>query len=130
MSCWHWEPPSALLQCEGGALLQAASAETDEVARRKDYVQVQQILSVELPGLPLWYPDSVVVHSSRLTDVTLDAGGSFDFCRLRCCSKYSQRTSYFTIPIQAAKGGRRMCFMSLTPCREGASVIRVSTLSP
>jgi peptide/nickel transport system substrate-binding protein len=63
------------------ALLQAASAQTDEAARRKDYVLVQQILAQDLPGIPLWYPDNVVVHSSRLTGVTLNAGGSFDFLR-------------------------------------------------
>jgi peptide/nickel transport system substrate-binding protein len=63
------------------ALLQAASAETDETARRKLYVQVQQILAQDLPGIPLWYPDNVVVHSSRLTGVTQNAGGNFDFLR-------------------------------------------------
>jgi peptide/nickel transport system substrate-binding protein len=63
------------------ALLKAASAETDEVVRRKEYVEVQQILAEELPSIPLWYPDNMVVHSSRLTEVTLNAGGSFDFLR-------------------------------------------------
>jgi peptide/nickel transport system substrate-binding protein len=63
------------------ALLKAASAETDESVRRREYVQVQQILAQELPGIPLWYPDNVVVHSTRVTGVTLNAGGSFDFLR-------------------------------------------------
>jgi len=62
-------------------LLKAASTETDEAARRREYVQVQQILADELPGIPLWYPDNVVVHSARLHGVTLNAGGSFDFLR-------------------------------------------------
>ena len=63
------------------ALLTAAAAETDEAARRREYVAVQRTLAEELPSIPLWYPDSVVVHSSRLTGVTLNAGGSFDFLR-------------------------------------------------
>jgi peptide/nickel transport system substrate-binding protein len=62
-------------------LLKAASTETDEAVRRREYVQVQQILADELPGIPLWYPDNVVVHSARLHGVTLNAGGSFDFLR-------------------------------------------------
>jgi peptide/nickel transport system substrate-binding protein len=44
-------------------------------------VEVQQILALELPSIPLWYPDNVVVHSSRLTGVIWNAGGSFDFLR-------------------------------------------------
>jgi peptide/nickel transport system substrate-binding protein len=62
-------------------LLKAASTETDEAVRRREYVQVQQILADQLPGIPLWYPDNVVVHSARLHGVTLNAGGSFDFLR-------------------------------------------------
>lgn len=63
------------------ALLKAANAETYEVTRRREYVEVQQILAQDMPSIPLWYPDNVVVHSSRLTGVTLNAGGSFDFLR-------------------------------------------------
>jgi peptide/nickel transport system substrate-binding protein len=63
------------------ALLKAAAAESDEAVRRREYVEVQQILAADLPGIPLWYPDNVVIHSARLTNVTLNAGGSFDFLR-------------------------------------------------
>lgn len=63
------------------ALLKQASEETDEVVRRREYVQAQQILADELPVIPLWYPDNVVVHSARLTGVVLNAGGNFDFLR-------------------------------------------------
>jgi peptide/nickel transport system substrate-binding protein len=63
------------------ALLKAAGTESDEAVRRREYVQVQQILADELPGIPLWYPDNVVVHSKRLTGVVLNAGGNFDFLR-------------------------------------------------
>jgi peptide/nickel transport system substrate-binding protein len=63
------------------ALLKAAGAETNDSTRRNDYLQIQQILSQDLPTLPLWYPDNVVVHSIRITNLTLDPGGSFDFLR-------------------------------------------------
>ncbi len=63
------------------ALLTKASTETDPAARRREYIQVQQILAHDLPGIPLWYPANVVLHSTRLTGVTLNAGGSFDFLR-------------------------------------------------
>jgi peptide/nickel transport system substrate-binding protein len=63
------------------ALLEAAAGETDQEARMRDYIEVQQILATELPGIPLWYPNVEVVHSTRLTGVTLNPGGTFDFLR-------------------------------------------------
>jgi peptide/nickel transport system substrate-binding protein len=63
------------------ALVARAAAETDKEARKRDYVQVQQILERDLPGIPLWYANNVVVHSSRLTGVTQNPGGTFDFLR-------------------------------------------------
>jgi len=63
------------------ALLQAASAETDQEVRRREYVEVQKILAEELPGIPLFYPNNAVVHSARLTGVKLEPGGGFGFLR-------------------------------------------------
>ena len=63
------------------ALLQQAAGETDEGARRRDYLAVQQILATDLPSVPLWYPDVVVVHSTRLGNLHLDPGASFGFLR-------------------------------------------------
>ena len=63
------------------ALLQAGSAAEDEAVRRQDAVAVQQILATDLPSIPLWYPDVVVVHSRRLQDVHLEPGGGFGFLR-------------------------------------------------
>jgi peptide/nickel transport system substrate-binding protein len=63
------------------ALLAQANAETGEAARRRDYVEVQQILGRDLPSIPLWYPNNEVVHSTRLVGVHLDPGGTFDFLR-------------------------------------------------
>jgi len=63
------------------SLLVAAGAETDEVVRRREYVEVQQTLAEELPSIPLWYPDNVVVHTSRLSGVVVAGDGSYDFLR-------------------------------------------------
>jgi peptide/nickel transport system substrate-binding protein len=63
------------------SLLTQANAETDEAARRRDYVEVQQILARDLPSIPLWYPNNELVHSSRVTGIKLDPGGTFDFLR-------------------------------------------------
>jgi peptide/nickel transport system substrate-binding protein len=63
------------------ALLTAATGVTDQGARRKDYVEVQQILAEEMPGIPLWYPNNEVVHTRRVTGVRPKVGGNFDFLR-------------------------------------------------
>jgi peptide/nickel transport system substrate-binding protein len=63
------------------ALLTTAAGETNQAVRRREYVEVQRILATDLPGIPLWYPDNVVVHSARLNNVRLNAGGSFAFLR-------------------------------------------------
>jgi peptide/nickel transport system substrate-binding protein len=63
------------------ALLIQASGEIDEGARRREYLEAQQILARDLPSIPLWYPNNQVVHSTRLQGVRLDPGGSFDFLR-------------------------------------------------
>jgi len=61
------------------ALLDDASASTDQAHRRDDYVQVQQILAQDLPAFNLWYKDSIVVHNRRITDVTISPSGNFNF---------------------------------------------------
>ena len=66
---------------EVDSLLTKANAETNEADRRRDYVEVQQILARDLPSIPLWYPNNEVVHSIRVVGVKLDPGGTFDFLR-------------------------------------------------
>ncbi len=63
------------------ALLGSAAAEPSEIVRRRDYVGVQRVLATDLPSLPLWYPDVVVVHAKRLENVRPDPGGTFGFLR-------------------------------------------------
>jgi peptide/nickel transport system substrate-binding protein len=63
------------------ALLAEASASSDRAVRKRDYVEVQQILAEELPGIPLWYPNNEVVHTRRVVNVRPRASGNFDFLR-------------------------------------------------
>jgi len=63
------------------ALLAEASASLDRAMRKKDYVEVQQILAEDLPGIPLWYPNNELVHTRRVVNVRPRASGTFDFLR-------------------------------------------------
>ena len=63
------------------ALLAEAAASSDRAVRKKDYVEVQQILAEELPGIPLWYPNNELVHTRRVVNVRPRASGNFDFLR-------------------------------------------------
>jgi peptide/nickel transport system substrate-binding protein len=47
--------------------------------RRADYVEAQQILVRDLPAINLWYIDTVVVHTRRLTNVVPSPSRSFTF---------------------------------------------------
>ncbi len=63
------------------ALIADASAAVDQNQKVRDYVQIQQILAEDLPGIMLYYPNNEVVHSTRLENVKLDSGGTFDWLR-------------------------------------------------
>lgn len=63
------------------ALLDDANQSTDQPRRRADYTEAQQILARDLPAINLWYQDTVVVHSRRLTHITVSPSASFDFLR-------------------------------------------------
>jgi peptide/nickel transport system substrate-binding protein len=68
------------------ALLAKAAEETGPAAevlarRRAEYIEVEKILAEEMPSVPLWYPDSEVVHTTRLEGIRARGDGSFDFLR-------------------------------------------------
>ncbi len=62
-------------------LLRGAAETADEGERRRLYIEVQQILAEDLPGIPLWYPNNEVIHSRRIEGVVPHASGDFDFLR-------------------------------------------------
>jgi peptide/nickel transport system substrate-binding protein len=61
------------------ALLADAAESADTRRRRADYVQAQQTLAHDLPAVNLWYLDTIVVHTRRLTHVVPTPSGSFTF---------------------------------------------------
>jgi peptide/nickel transport system substrate-binding protein len=62
-------------------LLADAGTKVDQKEQAIAYKAAQRILAVELPELPLWYMNSVVVHRSRLTGVEATSSGDFEFLR-------------------------------------------------
>jgi peptide/nickel transport system substrate-binding protein len=64
-------------------LLRAASESGPDAQlhRRAEYIQIQRILAEELPTIPLWFQQNVVVHTRRLQGVVSHGDGSFDFLR-------------------------------------------------
>jgi peptide/nickel transport system substrate-binding protein len=61
------------------ALLDDAATSQDRSRRRAEYVEAQQVLARDLPAINLWYRDTVVVHSRRLTHVVPSPVGSYTF---------------------------------------------------
>lgn len=68
------------------ALLAKAATETGPAEqvlarRRTEYIEVQKILSQDEPSVPLWFPSSDIVHTSRLAGVVSQPDGNFDYLR-------------------------------------------------
>jgi len=62
-------------------LIDQARSELDQERRKRIYVEIQQILVVDQPYLELWYQDNVMVHSTRVRNLTLDPSGNYDFLK-------------------------------------------------
>jgi peptide/nickel transport system substrate-binding protein len=62
-------------------LIADASSTTDHQRRLQDYIQIQQLAARDLPSFNLFYLDSIVVHDRRMTNVTPNPSGMFDFLR-------------------------------------------------
>ena len=60
-------------------LIDRARSEPDEKTRKALYGEIQEILAEELPYIDLWYQDNVLVHSRRVTNLTLNPAGNYDF---------------------------------------------------
>ena len=60
-------------------LLTDAATKVQQADRREDYVKAQQILAHDVPTIPLWYLDNVIVHSRRLENLHVTASGDYSF---------------------------------------------------
>jgi peptide/nickel transport system substrate-binding protein len=63
------------------ALIDKARTELDQAARKQLYAEIQDILARDLPYIDLWYNDNVLVHSSRVHSLSLQASGNYDFLK-------------------------------------------------
>jgi peptide/nickel transport system substrate-binding protein len=62
-------------------LIADAASTFARARQRDDYVRIQQIVGHDLPSLNLWYLNSIVVHSRRISDIHPNPSGTFDFLR-------------------------------------------------
>ena len=60
-------------------LLNDAASKVEQSDRRDDYVKIQQILANDVPTVPLWYLDNVIVHGRRLQNLHVTASGDYSF---------------------------------------------------
>jgi peptide/nickel transport system substrate-binding protein len=62
-------------------LLEDAINATDHPKAADGYVKAQQIISDELPLLPLWYPANMVVANKRIGNINIGASGDWSFVK-------------------------------------------------
>ena len=62
---------------EFDSLVERAVQTADFAGQKKLYDQAQDIVFREIPYVPLWYPDNVVVASSRIKNFHLHPSGTW-----------------------------------------------------
>ncbi|HEX8493242.1 MAG TPA: ABC transporter substrate-binding protein [Pyrinomonadaceae bacterium] len=60
-------------------ILNEAVSTVDRNRARELYVQAQELISREVPMLPLWYPDNMVISRKTVGNIKLDPSGDFIF---------------------------------------------------
>jgi peptide/nickel transport system substrate-binding protein len=62
-------------------LVEAATNEIDPQKARESYVKAWEIISNEVPLLPLWYPANMVVANERLGNIKVGPSGEWSFIK-------------------------------------------------
>lgn len=65
------------------AKMKEAAAASDSKEANKLYQEAEKMVGADLPTAPLWYPQTVVGWSDRVTDVKIDAFGVLDFSAIK-----------------------------------------------
>ena len=68
-------------------LVQQAMDETDREKAKQFYAQAQEIISREVPMLPLWYAANMVVANKRVENIKVNASGDWIFVKDLTLSK-------------------------------------------
>ncbi len=63
------------------SLLKAAINSVDRNRAASAYQEVQNIVSGDLPLIPLWYPSNIVIHNRRVQNVTINPSGDWSFVK-------------------------------------------------
>ena len=58
-----------------------ALAATDREKAKEYYFKAQEIVSNDVPMLPLWYPANMIVANKRIGDIKIDASGDWGFIK-------------------------------------------------
>lgn len=66
---------------EVDALLDKALKELDREKAKEYFVKAQELISNELPLIPLWYSKNVVVSKKNVGNIEMNASGDWDFVR-------------------------------------------------
>ncbi len=66
---------------EYDSLIETAFNETDRSKSRDYYLKAQEIISNDLPLLPLWYPANVVIVNKKIGGVKVGASGDWGFIK-------------------------------------------------
>ncbi len=62
-------------------LIDQARHELDQNTRKQLYAEIQLALAEQVPYIDLWYFDNVLVHSRRVSKLTLNPSGNYDFLK-------------------------------------------------
>jgi peptide/nickel transport system substrate-binding protein len=62
-------------------LISKALNATDREVAKENYFKVQEIVSNEVPMIPLWYPANMVVANKRIENIKIGASGGWEFVR-------------------------------------------------
>lgn len=62
-------------------LLEKALKELDKNKAKEYYVQAWDIISKDIPLMPLWYPNNLVVAKEKVKNIQINASGDWDFVR-------------------------------------------------
>ncbi|HVG39757.1 MAG TPA: ABC transporter substrate-binding protein [Pyrinomonadaceae bacterium] len=66
---------------EADGLLAEAISSLDRDRQRALYVRVQEIVSRDLPMLPLWYPSQMIIARRGVGNIKIDGSGDWSFLR-------------------------------------------------
>lgn len=72
---------SRYANAEFDRLVNEAVDTVDKNKARELYVKAQEIVSRDLPLLPLWYPSNMVVANKRLTNINVNPSGDWNFVK-------------------------------------------------